>query len=205
MSKYVSELNPADYNPRKITKEQLSNLQKAMVEFGDLSGIVYNRRTGNIVSGHQRIKNIPAGAEIIKTELSSLSRTGTIAEGHIILNGEKFNYREVDWDINREKLANIAANKQGGEFDEDILSALMNELSTADCDLKLTGVGEQEIEEMLDALELDPLEEKEEELKPYNKTHILLSFSPEKLAELQPHLENIIKIEGVEYEQSSNG
>lgn len=200
----VGELKHADYNPRKITKKQLESLKKAMEEFGDLSGIVFNRRTDNIVGGHQRIKTIPKDAEIYKTEFPEPTRTGTVAEGYILLNGEKFNYREVDWDINREKLANIAANKQGGEFDDDILAALMNELNNADLDLELTGFSQNEIDKILDGLE-ETLEEKEEELKPYTMTHILFSFPPEKMIEISEHIEKIIKIEGVEYEQSSNG
>lgn len=200
----INTLKPADYNPRKITKEQLESLKNAMEEFGDLSGIIFNRRTGNMVGGHQRIKAIPEDAEISKDKLPKLSRTGTVAEGYILLNGEKFAYREVDWDLNREKLANIAANKQGGEFDDDMLSALISELNNADCDVGLTGFSQHEIDTILDGLE-ETLEEKEEELKPYTMTHILISFPPEKMIEIQAYIEKIIKIEGVEYEQSSNG
>lgn len=200
----INTLKPADYNPRKITNEQLESLKKAMEEFGDLSGIVFNRRTGNMVGGHQRIKAIPEDAEIYKEKLPKLSRTGTVAEGYILVNSEKFIYREVDWDINREKLANIAANKQGGEFDDDMLAALISELNNADCDVGLTGFSQDEVDKILDGLE-ETLEEKEEELQPYTMTHILISFPPEKLIEIQAYIEKIIKIEGVEYELSSNG
>ncbi len=44
----------------------------------------------------------------------------------------------------------------------------------------------------------------ETELRPYTKTHVLISFPPEKMLQLQPLLEQIIKTEGVEYEQSNN-
>lgn len=47
-------------------------------------------------------------------------------------------------------------------------------------------------------------EEIEEDLIPYKKTHILLSFSPEKFPEIKEILSNILEIEGIEYEQSSN-
>jgi len=45
---------------------------------------------------------------------------------------------------------------------------------------------------------------KETEIVPFKKTHILLSFDPEKIALIQKHIEDILKIEGIEYEQSSN-
>jgi hypothetical protein len=45
---------------------------------------------------------------------------------------------------------------------------------------------------------------KKEELRPFLKTHILISFSPEKMIEIQDLIQKITEIEGVEYEQSSN-
>jgi len=45
---------------------------------------------------------------------------------------------------------------------------------------------------------------KEIELKPYSKSHVLLSFHPDKLIKLQPFLDKILLVEGIEYEQSSN-
>jgi hypothetical protein len=76
---------------------------------------------------------------------------------------------------------------------------------------------EEMIEAVVEELDIDkaewglPVDEethkkklKEEGLRPFKKTHILLSFSPEKILELQEHLEAIKKIEGVEYEQGSN-
>jgi len=44
----------------------------------------------------------------------------------------------------------------------------------------------------------------EEQLKPFSKTHILISFPSEKLIEIEPFLKEILKISGIEYEQSSN-
>lgn len=52
----IRSLRAALYNPRKITDAQLVALKKAMREYGDLSGIVVNRRTGHLVGGHQRVK-----------------------------------------------------------------------------------------------------------------------------------------------------
>lgn len=136
----VKQLKPAKYNPRKISSDQLKMLKKALMEYGDLSGIIFNKRTGSLVGGHQRIKVIPSDAEICKTVLDKPSRTGTIAEGYIIIDGEKYQYREVDWDEAREKAANIAANAHGGEWEDEKLDDLLNELGNMeDFDLELTG------------------------------------------------------------------
>ena len=45
---------------------------------------------------------------------------------------------------------------------------------------------------------------KKENLKPFVKTHILISFPPEKMIDLQNYITEICLIEGVEYEQSNN-
>lgn len=144
----VGKIRPASYNPRKITDKKLLMLGSSMEEFGDLSGIVVNRRTGNLVGGHQRIKCIPPHEEIKKTELKTKTKTGTVAEGYIVVDGEKWNYREVDWDEIKEKAANIAANQHGGEFDDDDLAEILRELDVADYTLN-TGFSDEEIESLL--------------------------------------------------------
>lgn len=58
----------------------------------------------------------------------------------IVINGEKYQYREVDWDETREKTANIAANAHGGDWDDDKLDNILNELGNIeDFDIELTG------------------------------------------------------------------
>ncbi len=52
----VSELNPAAYNPRDIDAESFVGLQESLKKFGMPQPIVVNKRTGLIVSGHQRAK-----------------------------------------------------------------------------------------------------------------------------------------------------
>jgi hypothetical protein len=44
----------------------------------------------------------------------------------------------------------------------------------------------------------------EKEIIPFKKTHILLSFSPETIIEIQEYLQKIKDTVGVEYEQASN-
>ena len=196
----VSKLNPAKYNPRKISREQLESLKKSYAEFGDLGGIVKNRRSGNLISGHQRCKVIPPDAEITITQTyDPPSRTGTVAEGYILIEGEKYSYREVDWDDAKEKLGNLAANNQGGENDEDMLQSLLADLENLDIDLSLSGI------DLFFGDDQGELEEVTEEIRPYRMTHVLLSFPPEKLMDIAPLLEKIYAIEGVEHEQASNG
>jgi len=151
----VSCLKPAPYNPRIISENQLKMLEKSLERFGDLSGIVFNRRTKNIIGGHQRIKCFPSDAKIVKKELDKPSRTGTVAEGYIEIDNERFAYREVDWDETTEKLANIAANKHGGDWDFLKLESILIELSNLpDLDLDLTGFDIKEIENIIKTVDV---------------------------------------------------
>lgn len=51
----IDTLIPADYNPRTISKEAMEGLKASLETFGLVQAIVVNRRTGNIIGGHQRV------------------------------------------------------------------------------------------------------------------------------------------------------
>lgn len=141
----LSDLAPNPKNPRKITPSKLEQLKKALEEFGDLGGFVYNRKTKQIVGGHQRAKVFDAKAKIMITQsYKTPTKAGTVAEGYIELNGERHRYREVVWDETREKAANIAANKGAGEWDFPELGNWFKALSESKFDLELTMFDESE-------------------------------------------------------------
>ncbi len=88
----------------------------------------------------------------------------------------------------------IKDNVSGGEWDWDVLSNewQVEQLDDWGLDVPIfmndEEKGKQEVRE----------------LKPYKKTHILLSFDPDLIFKIQDKLDEIIKIEGIEYEQASN-
>jgi hypothetical protein len=124
-------------------------LKKALAEFGDLSGIVYNARTQRLVGGHQRSKVLPDGEIVIEKQHEVPTRTGTVAEGHVLVDGERMSYRLVDWDEAKEKAANIAANKHGGDFDLPALSEWLLDLDAENIDMDLTGFDAEELENLM--------------------------------------------------------
>jgi DNA modification methylase len=137
----VAELRPAAYNPRKITDADLETLKKSMQKYGDLSGIVVNVRTGNMVGGHQRIKHLDPFWKIVKRPYRD--KTGTVAIGHIETPFGRFSYREVSWDRRNERAANLAANKIQGDWDNEKLAPVLQELVTLP-EFELTGFTAQE-------------------------------------------------------------
>ena len=146
----VADLTPAPYNPRTITEKQLSMLKKSMLEFGDLSGIVKNIRTGHLIGGHQRIKNLDPSWPIVSKP--HVDKAGTVALGYIDTPSGQWSYREVYWPEKKEAAANISANQQGGEFDMPALKEIILTLDDGAFDMELLGFNSHEIEMMMTAV-----------------------------------------------------
>lgn len=146
-AKAVSDLRPAGYNPRSISPEKLAMLKKAMEEYGDLGGVIFNNQTGRLIGGHQRTKNLDPTWPIHKEPHTDAS--GTVATGYIETPNGRWTYREVNWPEKKEKAANIAANQHGGEFDDDLLAQLLGELYSSGLDMDLTGFDQAELDAIL--------------------------------------------------------
>lgn len=56
----IAELKAAPYNPRTITEDALKGLQESINRFGLVQPVVFNKRTGHVVAGHQRLKALKA-------------------------------------------------------------------------------------------------------------------------------------------------
>ena len=125
---FPDRLNPSSYNPRQISPEAAKALAESMREFGDISGFVANTKTGNLVAGHQRLKQLPADYALCRTS-ESTDAVGTVGYGYIEAHGTRWPVRFVDWPEAKEKAANIAANSPflAGEF-TDGLHPLLEEL-----------------------------------------------------------------------------
>ena len=129
----IEELKPAPYNPRKIGDDALRGLSRSMQEFGDIAGIIWNKRTGHLVAGHQRLEALKTryGAERLTIQTNGKSMK-IKAKG-----GPTFPVRVVEWDEITTKAANIAANSQhiAGHWSDGIgelvkdLDAAMPELT----------------------------------------------------------------------------
>ncbi len=123
----IEKLNPAKYNPRKDLKPgdpEYEKLKKSIETFGYVEPIIWNKRTGNIVGGHQRLKIL-------------LERGYTKIECVV-----------VDLDDTQEKALNVALNKVSGEWDLPKLADLISELDSELFDITLTGFDAAEIEDL---------------------------------------------------------
>jgi len=129
ISKKISELIPAEYNPRLDLQPgdpEYEKLKRSIKEFGLVEPLVFNKRTGRLVGGHQRLK-------IIK-ELGFNDVLVSV----------------VDLDDTQEKALNIALNKIKGDWDNSKLKDILEELELNIDDVTITGFDEQEVEDLLD-------------------------------------------------------
>ena len=113
----IADLKAAKYNPRSISDEAGKGLLRSLLEFGDISGIVWNRKTGNLIAGHQRY------AQLRKKFSGDLKVVGNIL---LAPTGDKFPIRVVEWDADKEMAANLAANAHSimGQFTTGVKSVL---------------------------------------------------------------------------------
>lgn len=172
----VRDLTPTPYNPRKEWAEgQGEAFKRSLFEFGDLSGIVKNIRTGNLVGGNKRtdVFRQAEGAEIVKTDQTP-DKQGTVAHGYVVADGNRFSYREVDWPEEKEKAANIAANKWSAEWDWEGASQLLQELN-GKWDLALTGFQQHELDALLAADWKKPEVEPMQPHSHHNAIHLVLT------------------------------
>lgn len=147
--KRIAAMNRAAYNPRvdlQPEDEEYQAIERSLKRHGLVQPIVWNRRTNTVVSGHQRLTVLEAQGE---TEVT---------------------VSVVDLDDIQEKELNVALNKITGEWDDDKLSVILNELGEEATD---TGFTLPEIDVLRDELksyfydvtapdEEEPTEEPEE-------------------------------------------
>ena len=121
----VKDLVSPEWNPRQITTEELEKLKTSLEEFGYIEPIIVNDVNNHVVGGNQRLRAL-------------------IALG----------YDEVDCvyvhieDINKEKACNVALNKISGDWDEDKLRVVLEDIELSPIDIKLTGFDELELTEL---------------------------------------------------------
>lgn len=126
----ISAINPAPYNPRVDLKpgdSEYEKLKKSLDNFGYVEPLVWNERTGTLISGHQRLK---------------ILQTQGLTEVEVSI---------VDLSPDKEKALNIALNKITGLWDNDKLAELLIDLQKLpDFDVGLTGFDNMEISSLLD-------------------------------------------------------
>lgn len=116
-------------NPNRMNEADMESMSKSLAEFGDLSGVILNRRTGMLIGGHQRA-NVLCDGRLDVIDLATPDPDGTVARGSIDHNGRMYAVRVVDWDADKAHAALLAANRYGrlGQDDAALLKDMLEEL-----------------------------------------------------------------------------
>lgn len=111
-------------NPRQITKKEYAELADSLRRLGDLSGIVHDLTTDEIIGGNQRmdIFDLKTAQVEISERFEQPDDQGTVARGFVVWQGHRYTYRAVMWDDKTREEANIRANKAGGSWNFDTLA-----------------------------------------------------------------------------------
>lgn len=125
--KKVTDLIPADYNPRKDLKpgdKEYEKLKRSIHEFGYVDPLIWNQHTRRLVGGHQRLKVL---------------KDMGIEDVDVVV---------VDMGEEKEKALNVALNKISGDWDKNKLMLLITDLQGEDFDVSLTGFDPEELDDL---------------------------------------------------------
>lgn len=124
----VVDILLAAYNPRKDLKPgdpEYVAIERSIQRWDIVEPLVWNERTGNLVSGHQRLKVL-------------IARGDTAVDVSV-----------VDLDEHEEQALSIALNKVQGRWDDTKLADLISSLDTAFGDVEMTGFTPTEVIELM--------------------------------------------------------
>lgn len=122
------DIQKAPYNPRYMTEAAEKMLRRSLKSMGLVEPLVWNKRTGNLVGGHQRI-----------TQIDTLEKRDDY----------DITVAVIDVDEHEEKKINLALNNRNiqGDWDEESLADILRECS--DTDFKDIGVTDADLEVLL--------------------------------------------------------
>lgn len=190
----TKKLKLAEYNPRQMDEEEHQKLKEAIEYHGLVNPIIFNTKTGVIISGNQRYKHIK------KHDTGKAIILGDI--GWFFLDDDLKLGTESD-----EKALNIALNKIKGKFENTLLKPLINEIMQTETpliaynDMEINEVmalnlSDIEITEPLQEQEYDKLEVQQKQMTYHLKKGDTWNFHDHalKVGEINPDQEMTIKI-----------
>lgn len=115
------DIKLADYNPRTISDHARAQLKNVIQDVGLIQPLIWNERTGVLVSGHQRLATLDA----LEKYKPGGKKSYTL------------NVAVVNLDEKQERQMNVFLNNTSamGEFDYDALNALIKDYDLNELDL----------------------------------------------------------------------
>ena len=139
----ITDIYPADYNPRTITNDEKTKLKNSIDNFGIVEPILINLQNNRIIGGHQRF-TVLLDQYILDNDL--------YAELNLLRLNDSYGWVFPDNDItldseDMEKALNLVLNntKVMGTFDENKLVQVFNDLQESGFNTSLTGFNNEDI------------------------------------------------------------
>lgn len=127
----IDSLRPDHANPRRISDVELEALTRSLWEFGFVQPVIARRDDRVVIGGHQR--------------LLAARRLGMKMVPVVLM----------DITVEQARLLNLALNKIGGTWDQELLAHLLADLQpVTDLDLTLSGFAADEIGTLLKSLDV---------------------------------------------------
>ena len=117
----VDKVKKADYNPRKIDKDEFEKLKLSLKEYGCVRPLVINQVTSNLISGHQML------------------------DAAIDLGWKQLPYIITELSMEKEKALNLMMNKVQGDWDYGLLTGMLEDLNQSSL-LDLSGFSSLDLE-----------------------------------------------------------
>lgn len=148
-----SDIKNAEYNPRIMDKEAKKRLKSGLKKHGLVSTLTWNKRTGNLVGGHQRLEQLD-GLEKSKNYSLDVCAIDVDEKEEAVLNVHLNNpSMQGEWDL--DKLAGISE-----EFDIGF-----SELGFSELDVDFLFDGSDKFSETFETEETKEAKGKLEEIK----------------------------------------
>jgi hypothetical protein len=147
-------LNPAPYNPRKMSDSARAALDKSIERFGIVELIVWNERSGNVCGGHRRLEKLQrerakeTTVVVVQIDKPAEEKALNIALNSRLLVG--------DWTPDLEELLVEIQGADENMFDDLRLDELLAEIEGGD-DAKIVPVKKEILPEMVWILVAIPL------------------------------------------------
>lgn len=151
-----SEIHPSNYNPRKISEEARRQLKRSIKQFGVVGGLVVNKTTMTLVSGHQKLSildELNKSDYPIKVEMIEVDEK-TEKELNIFFNNPNA-MGTWDYDLLRELIPDI---------DYDMAGLTKEDLNLIGCDFLLQTEGENDLAKEIEGMTSE-LNEKKAHMK----------------------------------------
>lgn len=148
-----SEIKNAEYNPRRISEAAKLKLREALEKHGLVEPVVWNKKTGNLVGGHQRLEQLDA--LIGKSDYTLDVAAIYVDEREEAVINVQLNNPSMQGEWDTDKLADLA-------IDFDIA---FDEFGFDDIDVDFLFDGDDRFSELFETPEVQDTKEKLDEIR----------------------------------------